>query len=188
MAHTAATVHCWRIPPGICTGPLLHFPSIHTMLACHGHLDWQKEVTSEQSVVLAELPWPRTELTNFSFCVFLSCSSLRRGKGNLRAPHLPKTQALTLVGSGPCSTRQRPSPSAPSMPCLSFSLISLLFPHLPSFLRSQPRKPSSSRPRRVDIPLGVPQRPLGFSLTLYLTSLQIGANSLEEKEEDASKQ
>ena len=72
--------------------------------------------------------------------------------------------------------------------CLSFSLISLLFPHLPSFLRSQPRKPSSSRPRRVDIPLGVPQRPLGFSPTLYPTSLQIGTNSLEEKEENVSKQ
>ena len=40
----------------------------------------------------------------------------------------------------------------------------------------------------MDIPLGVPQRPLGFSPTLYLTSLQIGANSLEEKEEDVSKQ
>ena len=74
------------------------------------------------------------------------------------------------------------------MSCLSFSLISLLFPHLPSFLRSQPRKPSSSRPRRVDIPLGVPQRPLGFSPTLYPTSLQIGTNSLEEKEENVSKQ
>ncbi|XP_043768524.1 translation initiation factor IF-2-like [Cervus elaphus] len=53
---------------------------------------------------------------------------------------------------------------------------------------SQPRKPSSSRPRKVDAPLGAPQRPLGFSPTLYLTSLQMGANSLEEKEENASKQ
>lgn len=132
--------------------------------------------------------WARTELTSFSFCVFRPCSSLRWGKGNLRAPHLPKTQALTLVGPGPCSTRQRPSPSAPSMSCLSFSLISLLFPHLPSFLGSQTRKPSSSRPRRVDIPLGVPQRPLGFSPTLYLTFLQIGTNSLEEKDENVSKQ
>lgn len=169
------------------TGPLLYFPSIHTMLACRGLLDWQKEVTSGQSVVPAGLHRPG-QLTSFSFCVFLPCSSLRWGKGNLRAPHLPKTQALTLVGPGPCSTRQWPSPSAPSMSCLSFSLISLLFPHLPSFLRSQPRKPSSSRPRRVDIPLGVPQRPLGFSPTLYPTSLQIGTNSLEEKEENVSKQ
>lgn len=172
------------------TGPLLYSPSIHRMPACRGHLHWQKEVTSGQSVVPADLPRPRTELTNFSFCVFLPCSSLRWGKGNLRAHHLPKAQALTLVGPGPCSTRQRPSPSAPSpMSCLSFSLIiSLLFPHLPSFLRSQPRKPSSSRPRKVDAPLGAPQRPLGFSPTLYLTSLQMGANSLEEKEENASKQ
>ena len=147
------------------TGPLLYAPSMHTAPACRGHLHWQKEVTSGQSVVPADLPRPRTELTNFSFCVFLPCSSLRRGKGNLRAPHLPKAQALTLVGPGPCSTRQRLSPSAPSpMSCLSFSLISVLFPHLPSFLRSQPRKPGSSRPRKVDVPLEDPQRSLGSAL------------------------
>lgn len=57
----------------------LYFPSIHTMLACRGLLDWQKEVTSGQSVVPAGLHGPGTELTSFSFLFLVPAPKPKMG-------------------------------------------------------------------------------------------------------------